>query len=1013
MKNNLNTNHKGMKNKYLLLNIVILVLGVIFLLPTKNNDGVRKYQPRESENAQYSANGAAEYLNRIKANQETGKIDIKDVKAAQKELSTMPQRKSGTNSWAFRGPDNIGGRTRALLIDKDNSSIMYAGGVSGGLWKSTSSGQFWKQIKYEGLNDEVENLSISCITQASNGDIYFGTGEGFAGIYGGGGSGFVGDGIWKSSDNGDTFLKLESTRPTDEDDAFYVVNEVAADPTNSDILYAGTHRGLKVSNDAGNSWSNVEVDQGTNNLAHDVAVNENGLVVASIGNKCYIKKPDANIFELRSGKDDSQGGNLITDINVSRIEFAFAPSDPNYIYSCLASQSSTLRNICQSKDGGDNWVTIGKGGSDFFNPLGTQGYYDMAIGVHADNKDMIYVGGLDMYEGKAVSTGDLFDWTQISYWHLDYWNENFVHADIHAIIFDLKNPGTFFVGSDGGISRGFIDYENTPYLFKLMNNGYGVTQYYSVAANSLGHLVGGTQDNGSLIIDGQGNTTRNAREVRGGDGGHVAISNIVPTASFVTLYYGGLYRNVDANYEDYNDFYVSEINDIHWGEPYFGYQGSNSPENEGAFVTPIAYWETDNDELGTDEVAFIARRDYEVDESVVFSSANIFGAPIPTIIGINEDHPEYGDTIGYKKNDTIFYHDPYGSLLALGMARTVWLTRKAASFVNPTNEDWFRSIKLGIWEGSTSGNNTDGMEKTTQLVFSEDGDNLFIATDHGFVYRLSNLKNARDKSTGCTSTEPDDVVTTVTKIAGFSSRAITGLATDPNNPDNLVVTLGNYGNSRYVYVCTKATTTGTSAGSNNFFDITDNLPTAPAYCALVEQTEGDGRVLVGTELGVFMAVDVFTQASSTLTWEPFNEGLDPVAVFQIDQTLTSDWTEKDGMIYIGTHGQGFFENSDYLYIGVEDIEPVAKVDGSKVQMSVYPNPVSDMANINYVLPNDASVKMYLYNMNGQLLMTIDGGNKIAGSENTIQVQMSALPRGTYLLNVVAGQARSTERIIKN
>ncbi len=1001
-----------MKNKYLLLNIVILVLGVILLLPTKNNDGVRKYHPRESEIEQYSAKGAAKYLNRIRANQETKRIDIKDVNAAQKGFRAMPQRKSGTDTWEFRGPDNIGGRTRALLIDKDNSSIMYAGSVSGGLWKSTSAGQFWKQIKYEGLNGEVENMNISCITQASNGDLYFGTGEGFYFRNASGVGGFIGDGIWKSTDNGETFKKLESTNPTTADDAFAWVYEVAADPTNENVIYAGTEGGLKVSTDAGNTWTNVTLDQGINVVGgEDVSVNADGLVVASISKKCYVKKPGESVFKLRSGKDSSQGGNLISNTNVARLEFAFAPTDPNYIYCSAISASpyGSLRNIYQSKDGGDNWVIIGKGGSDYFNPFRDQGVFDNVIAVNASNKDIIYVGGIDLYEGKAVATGDLFDWTQLSYWFLDYWRENYIHADMHAICFDLKNPKTFFIASDGGISRGFIDYENTPYLFKVMNNSYGVTQNYSVAANSQGHLLTGTQDNGSLVIDGQGNTHRSAREVHGGDGGHVAISDIRPTSSFVTQYYGGLYRNNDANYGDWNDFYTTNMIDLHWSADK-GYTGLAS--GEGYFITPIAYWETDNDELGVDTVAFIARRDYEVDEYIVFSSENIFGAPIPITIEINEDHPEYGDTIGYKKSDTILFHDPYGSLFALGMARTVWLTREAASFVNPTNKDWFRAIKLGVFEGSFAPTN-DPKEKTTQLVFSEDGDNLFIATNYGSVYRLGNLKHARDKATGCTEIDPDDVVTTLAKIGGFGNRAITGLAVDPNNGDNLIVTLGNYGNTGYVYLCTDATTAIANTGYGNFINMTHNLPVAPAYAALVEQTPNKGRVLIGTELGVFITEDVFTQASITLTWEPFNEGLDPIAVYQIDQTLTSKWTAKNGMIYIGTHAQGFFENSAfYVPNTIEASDPVVKVDGSKVQMSVYPNPVADMANVNYVLPKDAAVKMYLYSISGQLLMTIDGGYKVADTENSIQIQMNALPKGTYLLNVVAGQAQSTERIIK-
>lgn len=1003
-----------MKNKYLLLSVAVVVAVISFAFVV-NVDKETKYSPRVEAQEEYDAEGAAEYLKWMRANPETGTIDVKDVLTAQEQYRNMPKRKNAA-TWEFRGPDNIGGRTRALIIDKDNSSIMYAGGVSGGLWKSESYGQYWAQIKYSGLGTDIENLMISCMTQASNGDIYFGTGEGFYYINGGGGGGFYGDGIWKSSDNGQTFEKLASTVVSAANDDFIVIYEIAADPTNEGTVYAGTSGGLKVTKDGGNTWVNVTLE-GSSNVsgAHDVAVNSEGAVIASVQNKCYLKKADSDSFVLRSGKDESEGGNLITTYNVNRLEFAFAPTDPNYIYCSASAGNNALRNVYQSKDGGDNWVIIGKGGSEFFNPLGSQGHYDMAITVNAADKDIIYVAGLDLWEGKAVATGNLFDWTQLSYWWMEHWNTEFVHADIHVLLFDKENPKKFFIASDGGISQGLIDHEGEPYQFKTMNNGYGVTQYYAVAANSKGHMLGGTQDNGSLVIDGIGNTVRNAREVRGGDGGHAVMSDIVPSAAYATSYYGGLSRNVDEQYRDWNEFYTADIINLHWAT--YGSWPGTMASNEGAFVTPIAYWETDNDEFGEDVVAFVARRDYEVGEDVVFKSENIFGAPIPKTIVKNPD-PTYPDTIGYKKGDTIFYDDPYGSLFALGMARTVWITRKAATFVQPDNKDWWMAIDFGVFEGSQNPPNTQGMEVTMQLAFSADGDNLFVATDNSNIFRLSNLKHARSKETGCNYTDPDKVVIEVTKIGSFSGRAVTGLATDPNNPDNLVITLGNYGNTRYVYYTDKATRLGSSSGGINFYDITDNLPKAPTYSALIEMGN-DGKVLVGTELGVFMADNVFEQASSTVTWEAFNDGLDPVPVYQIEQTVQrTDWKENwthgnNGMIYIGTHGRGFFENNLFHIVGIEDEEPLVANNDFGIKTSVYPNPVNDMVNINYTLPEDGTVKVKIYSITGQLVMQFEGGSQLANESNTMQVQLNALGKGSYIINVSTQTAQASKRIIKN
>src|SRR6187551_2586667 len=51
------------------------------------------------------------------------------------------QRSSAT--WNFRGPWNVGGRTRALAIDVANENNILAGGVSSGMWRSTDGGTSW------------------------------------------------------------------------------------------------------------------------------------------------------------------------------------------------------------------------------------------------------------------------------------------------------------------------------------------------------------------------------------------------------------------------------------------------------------------------------------------------------------------------------------------------------------------------------------------------------------------------------------------------------------------------------------------------------------------------------------------------------------------------------------------------------------------------------------------------------------------------------------------------------
>ncbi|MGH7595304.1 MAG: WD40/YVTN/BNR-like repeat-containing protein [bacterium] len=65
---------------------------------------------------------------------------------------------AGQLNWEYHGPDNIGGRLHGLLVHPNNPDILYAGSVSGGVWKSTNGGASW----FPTMNDLI-TLNISAL----------------------------------------------------------------------------------------------------------------------------------------------------------------------------------------------------------------------------------------------------------------------------------------------------------------------------------------------------------------------------------------------------------------------------------------------------------------------------------------------------------------------------------------------------------------------------------------------------------------------------------------------------------------------------------------------------------------------------------------------------------------------------------------------------------------------------------------------------------------------------------
>lgn len=137
----------------------------------------------------------------------TGKPEKERLFALQETLSEQFNRVPGenTNSWEERGPDNVGGRTRAIMYDPNDGANGYkrvfAGGVSGGLWvidDITNAASTWTEVGIP------QNLAITCITYDPNDtDIFYvGTGESYVG------GDVNGNGVWKSTDGGASWFHV-------------------------------------------------------------------------------------------------------------------------------------------------------------------------------------------------------------------------------------------------------------------------------------------------------------------------------------------------------------------------------------------------------------------------------------------------------------------------------------------------------------------------------------------------------------------------------------------------------------------------------------------------------------------------------------------------------------------------------------------------------------------------------------------------------------------------------------
>lgn len=423
-------------------------------------------------------------------------------------------------NWRERGPNDIGGRTRAIMIDEGDPSRnrIWVGGVGGGVWRTEDISQ--PDPKWQKLAINLENIAIGFIAQDPNNlnVVYVGTGEGYNNI-----DAISGAGIFKTTDDGETWSWLTSTRNSN----FSNIHRLYVSANG--YVYAGTQvGGLFRSKNGGDTWEKVlgaSLSGANSNNFYDFNYNPT--------NQTFYASNENSLFKSLTGDRGSW-----TDIGTSKpgfpddlsiVEFDVCPTDPNILY-VLGSLNNAASNTYVSNDGGVSWVRnpVPGGSGDFTNG---QAWYDLDIAADPFNCDRILAGGVRMLESDSQG----MSWSSIG--------DGQIHVDQHLILFDPKKPGRVFFGNDGGIWMS----DNGGQTIVTKNIGYATTQYYCGAIHpdeGSPYILGGTQDNNTLAISLPGLSP--SRSVWGGDGAFCFIDQKDPNIQIVSSQFANYGLSTDG-----------------------------------------------------------------------------------------------------------------------------------------------------------------------------------------------------------------------------------------------------------------------------------------------------------------------------------------------------------------------------------------------------------------------------------------------------------------------------------
>jgi photosystem II stability/assembly factor-like uncharacterized protein len=514
---------------------------------------------------------------------ETRNVPVERLHEAQKDISANQFRFSANKQWN-QIPTNMGGRTRSLVWDPNDTdtSKVWAGSVSGGLWYNDnihSASSSWMPA-----DDFWPSLSVSSIAFDPNNTqiMYVGTGEAETAVITYRESGGRGAGIMKSVDGGQTWDLLESTYN------FYYVTDVVvrAEGANS-VIYASVTSGVYMgevhnstpanglyrSADGGETWEQVlpEID-GEVPPVSDIEIATGGRIfVGTMNNVDGLKGSEVLYSDAGTAGTWTRYNDIAVQIAsnpsynmTGRVKLAAAPSDGNIIYAFFGVGTADQLTqgfpvwhgiyIMKSTDNGSTWTAINTPDGGSYN-WAYLAWHAMVAEVDPNDPDVVWAGGLDLHRTDDGGS----TWEKYSDWAMMYYGggDNYAHADQHSIAYKPGNSEIAIFATDGGVF--YTSNANGETMFSDYNKDYNTLQFYtgkiSPFAGNVGTL-GGLQDNGSLLYD--GNPLSPDVMVSGGDGGYCYFDPNVEDA-----YISSVYRNMLNVYRDNSTY--NYINDYESG----------------------------------------------------------------------------------------------------------------------------------------------------------------------------------------------------------------------------------------------------------------------------------------------------------------------------------------------------------------------------------------------------------------------------------------------------------------
>jgi len=239
-------------------------------------------------------------------------------------------------------------------------------------------------------------------------------------------------------------------------------------------------------------------------------------------------------------------------------------------------------------------------------------------------------------------------------------------------------------------------------------------------------------------------------------------------------------------------------------------------------------------------------------------------------------------------------------------------------------------------------------------------------------------------------------------------RYISSITTDPLASNIAYITLSGFGSS-HVFK--------TYDYGNYWYDISGmgnnatELPDVPVNCLALRYISGwEKELIVGTDVGVFIAVDNEIMLPRILDWQEYADNLPSTIVLDVEIVEAAD------KLRCAAFGRGIYETNLSGSMSVPGNKNMVTVNKAKNEIPLeyslsqnFPNPFNPKTKIKFSIPRNGMVKIVLYDILGNEVKTLINEIKQAGNYE-IGFDASQISSGVYVYKMTSGDYQSSKKM---